>query len=249
MVDANPRDLIESDQSLKMVPKHRFLELHPELTDIHPMKPTIPARMLRREAFTLIELLVVITIIAILAGLVISQAPRIMRESRELEVRNVITGLKTGIANYQVEYNRFPIPADSASGDEDAQAILTDDSNTLVDTLMGDSAQSSDSEPNPLNPKGIQFCDFRIAKNGVNGLANSQSPYRLVDLWGSPYYVLFDTNQDRKITNPDISNQDPKISQSAISPPPDNLPTDVAIYSIGQDKTQQTGDDIVSWRQ
>ena len=208
---------------------------------------TTPTRC--QQAFTLIELLVVVTIIAILAGLVISQAPKIMKDARELEVRNVIVGLKTGIANYQVEYNRFPIDSDIASGDEDAPALLTDDSNTIVGTLLGDAAQASDSEPNILNPKGIQFCEFKMGKNGMNGLVNPQPPYRLVDLWGSPFYILFDTNLDRKITNPDLSNQDPKISQNSNSPPPDNLPTDVAIYSLGLDKIAQTGDDVVSWRQ
>ena len=211
------------------------------------MKPkTTPQRS--RQAFTLIELLVVITIIGILAGLVLSQAPRLMKEARELEVKNVIVGLKTGISNYQVEYNRFPLDPELASGDEDA-TIQTDESNTIVDTLLGEAAQASDSEPNSLNPKGIQFVEFKTAKNGVNGLANPQPPYRLVDLWGSPYYILFDTNLDRKIDNPDVSNQDPRISQSQVSPPPDVLPTDVLIYSIGLDKTQQTGDDVVSWRQ
>ena len=203
----------------------------------------------RRQAFTLIELLVVITIIAILAGLVISQAPRIMQESRELEVRNTIIGLKTGISNYQVEYNRFPVDPEESSGDEDAPAILTNESNTLVATLLGDAAQTDDSTPNVLNPKGIQFCEFKMGKNGKNGLVNQQPPYRLVDLWGSPFYVMFDTNQDRKIVNPDLTNQEPRISQNQVNPPAKNLPTDVLIYSVGLDKTKQTGDDVVSWRQ
>ena len=208
---------------------------------------TTPPRC--RQAFTLIELLVVITIIGILAGLVLSQAPRLMREARELEVRNVIVGLKTAISNYQVEYNRFPLDPELSSGDEDAAPIKTDESNTIVDTLLGDAAQTADAEPNVLNPKGIQFAEFKRAKNGKNGLANAQPPYRLVDLWGTPYYILFDTNLDRKIDNPDVSNQDPRISQNQISPPPDVLPTDVLIYSVGLDKTPKTGDDIVSWRQ
>lgn len=200
------------------------------------------------SAFTLIELLVVITIIAILAGLVISQAPKLMQQSRELEIRNVITGLKTGIGNYQVEYNRFPIKTDQSSGSEDATAILTDSTSTIVGTLMGEAGRSGD-EADPLNPKGIQFCDFKMAKNGRNGLVNAKPPYGLVDLWGIGYSVRFDTNLDRKIENPDVKNQDPKISQSTTNPPPQNLPTDVIIFSNGLDMKPGTGDDIVSWRQ
>lgn len=209
------------------------------------------------HGFTLVELLVVVTIIGILAGLVISQAPKLMQQSRELEVRNVIVALQTGIRNYQTEYNRFPLDPSqtSSSGDEDAPAILTNQSTSLIDTLMGPAASQggsgssgSGSSTANLNPKGIEFTTFKVAKGGLNGLVGTQSPYSLVDLWGMPFYVLFDTNLDRRIKNPDLQNQDPKISQSAVSPPPQYLPTDVAIYSSGKDKIQMTGDDIVSWR-
>jgi hypothetical protein len=70
----------------------------------------------------------------------------------------------------------------------------------------------------------------------------------LVDLWRNPYWVQMDTNTDRKVANPDIQNQDPKISQNPNSPTPQFLPTDVIIYSNGKDKIQMTGDDIASWR-
>lgn len=210
-----------------------------------------------RHGFTLVELLVVVTIIGILAGLVISQAPKLMQQSRELEVRNVIVSLQTGIRSYLTEYNRFPLDSSqtSSSGDEDAPAFLTNQSNQLVETLMGPAASqgsgsSSGSSGNNvnLNPKGIEFVTFKMAKNGLNGLVGAQSPFSLVDMWGSPYYVQFDTNMDRKIKNPDLQNQDPKISQNVVSPPPQYLPTDVLIYSVGKDKMPFTGDDIVSWR-
>lgn len=209
-----------------------------------------------RHGFTLVELLVVVTIIGILAGLVISQAPKLMQQSRELEVRNVLVAIQTGIRNYQTEYNRFPLDPSqtSSSGDEDAPAIPTDQSNSLVETLMGSASSSGSggsgggSGNTDLNPKGIEFTTFKIAKNGRNGLVGTQAPYSLIDLWGSPYYVQFDTNLDRKITNPDLQNQDPKISQNTVSPPPEFLPTDVLIYSIGKDLVAMTGDDIVSWR-
>ncbi|MFM7604519.1 MAG: type II secretion system protein [Prosthecobacter sp.] len=212
------------------------------------------------HGFTLIELLVVVTIIGILAGLVISQAPKLMQQSRELEVRNVIVAIQNGIQAYQTEYNRYPIDPSqtSSSGGDDAPAVLTNQSTSLITALMGPAAKQGGSGGSSggsgsggtanLNPKDIEFVTFKVAKNGLNGLVGAQSPYSLVDLWGSPFYVLFDTNLDRKIGNPDLQNQDPKISQNAVSPPPQFLPTDVAIYSIGKDKIPMTGDDIVSWR-
>lgn len=216
-----------------------------------------PPHITSSRGFTLIELLVVITIIAVLAGLVLSQGPKMMEQARNLEVRNVIMSVTTGIRNYQVEYNRYPIdPAlASSSGGDDAQPILTDQNSSIVDTLMGDAARqpgtssgSSGGSIN-LNPKGIEFVTFKVAKNGVNGLVGTQSPYSLLDMWGSAFLVLMDTNLDRKLVNPDIQNQDPKISQNQASPVPQFLPTDVAVYSMGKDRVQMTGDDIVSWRE
>jgi len=48
--------------------------------------------------------------------------------------------------------------------------------------------------------------------------------------------------------NPDLKNSDPKISSNPISPPPQMLPLEIAIYSWGQDKQAMTKDDVVSWR-
>ncbi|MFO1437854.1 MAG: type II secretion system protein [Verrucomicrobiaceae bacterium] len=243
------RGVLSAPATSMNLPTHR----HP------PKHMKTPSSNHSPHGFTLVELLVVVTIIGILAGLVISQAPKLMQQSRELEVRNVIVSLQTGIRNYQTEYNRFPLdPAQLSSGDEDAPAVLTNQSTTLIDTLMGPAASQSSGGGSSsgsgsgatadLNPKGIEFTSFKVAKAGRNGLVGTQSPYSLVDLWGSPFYILFDTNLDRKIKNPDLQNQDPKISQNAISPPPQFLPTDVAIYSLGKDRIPMTGDDIVSWR-
>jgi prepilin-type N-terminal cleavage/methylation domain-containing protein len=217
----------------------------------------IPSHPASQKGFTLIELLVVITIIAVLAGLVISQAPKMMEDARKLEIRNTLISLTTGIRNYQVEYNRYPVDPNQTGGGggDDAPPLLTDENTKIIDTLMGDAAQQPGSNNSSggsgsvnLNPKGIEFVTFKVAKNGRNGLVGAQSPFSLIDMWGSPFYVLLDTNLDRKLENPDVQNQDPKISQNQVSPPPQYLPTDVAVYSIGKDLTQMTGDDIVSWR-
>jgi prepilin-type N-terminal cleavage/methylation domain-containing protein len=206
------------------------------------------------QGFTLIELLVVITIIAILAGLVMSQGPKIMDDARKLQVQTVIKDLRLAIGSYQVEYNRYPVNSSMLSGGssgEDIQAFPTDEDSGLVDALMSTSSSSGDGgggSPN-LNPKDIKFIDLPIAKNGRFGLVNPQPPYKLVDLWGRPYYVLLDTNGDKQVMNPDLNNSDPNIAQNPNSPPPQNLPTEIAIYSYGKDTLPQTKDDVVSWRQ
>lgn len=209
-----------------------------------------------RPGFTLIELLVVITIIAVLAGLVISQANRLMSDGRKLQVQVVLKDMRSAITSYQVDYNRWPVNPSllsAASSGADIPALPTDENSGIVGALTtlttsAAGGAGSGSGTVNLNPKGIKFIDLPIARNGKFGLVNAQPPYKLVDLWGTVYYVLLDTNGDLQVANPDLKNSDPKISANAISPPPNMLPLEVAIYSWGQDLNSQTPDDVVSWR-
>ncbi|MEZ5387802.1 MAG: prepilin-type N-terminal cleavage/methylation domain-containing protein [Prosthecobacter sp.] len=209
---------------------------------------------LRTQAFSLIELLVVITIIAILGSLALSQFTKTMESARKLQVQTVIKDLRIAITSYQVEYNRYPVnPSLLSSGDsgEDIPALETDQNSGIVDALTSTQSSATGSGGGAsvnLNPKDIKFIDLPTAKNGQFGLVGAEPPYKLTDLWGSTYRVLLDTNGDRQVTNPDLQNSDPSIAQNANNPPPEKLPTEVAIYSIGLDKTQYTKDDITSWR-
>lgn len=211
--------------------------------------------LLIRMGFTLIELLVVITIIGILASLVISQANKLMADGRKLQVQTVLKDLRVAITSYQVDYNRYPVNPSllsAASSGQDIPVLPTDENSGIVSALTslstsGGAAAGGGATTN-LNPKDIKFIDLPIAKNGKFGLVNAQPPYKLVDLWGTPYYVLLDTNGDKQVVNPDLSNADPKISQNTISPPPKMLPLEIAIYSWGQDLQGQTQDDVTSWR-
>lgn len=205
------------------------------------------------QAFTLIELLVVITIIAVLSGLALSQFTKTMENARKLQVQTVIKDLRIAITSYQVEYNRYPINPSMLSGSsgEDIPALQTDENSGLVDALTSTQSSATGSGGGSsvnLNPKDIKFIDLPPAKNGQFGLVGAQPPYKLVDLWGQTYRVLLDTNGDKQVENPDLKNSDPSIAQNSINPPPQMLPTEVAIYSVGLDKTAQTKDDITSWR-
>ena len=221
------------------------------------MKIKPRSNFLTRPGFTLIELLVVITIIAILAGLVMSQANKLIADGRKLQVQTVIKDLRVAITSYQVEYNRYPVnPAllGSASSGQDIQALPTDETSGIVTALTSITTSTSGGggggggTTSNLNPKDIKFIDLPIAKNGKYGLVNAQPPYKLVDLWGTVYYVLLDTNGDKQVANPDLKNSDTKISANPISPAPQMLPVEIAIYSWGQDLQGMTKDDVVSWR-
>ncbi len=217
------------------------------------MKIKPRSKSLKRPGFTLIELLVVITIIAILASLVISQANKLMADGRKLQVQTVIKDLRVAITSYQVDYNRWPVNASllsAASSGMDIAALPTDENSGIVGALttLTSSGGNNAAAANNLNPKDIKFIDLPVARNGRFGLVNAQPPYKLVDLWGTPYYVLLDTNGDKQVANPDLNNADPKIASNTVSPPPKMLPVEIAIYSWGQDLQQQTADDVVSWR-
>ncbi len=205
------------------------------------------------SGFTLIELLVVVVIIGILAGLVMSQASRMMEDARKLQVQTVIKDLRIAIGNYQVDYNRYPVSPTLLSGSsgEDIQPLPTDESSGVIDALLstGGATSGGGGTGVNLNPRDIKYIDLPIAKNGLFGLVNPAPPYKLTDLWGMPYYILLDTNGDKQVMNPDLNSTDPSISQNPTSPPPQKLPVEIAVYSYGRDKMPQTKDDIVSWRQ
>ncbi len=219
------------------------------------MKTTLRRQLSAQRGFTLIELLVVVTIIGILAGLVMTQATKMMEDARKLQVQTVLKDLRIAIGNYQTDYNRYPVSPSMLSGGqdgEDIQPIPTDESSGIIDALLSTSSSPSGGGGSGgvnLNPRDIKYIDLPVAKNGIFGLVNAQPPFKLTDLWGLPYRILLDTNGDKQVMNPDLNNSDPAIAQNPMSPPPQKLPTDVAIYSFGKDKMPQTKDDIVSWRQ
>jgi prepilin-type N-terminal cleavage/methylation domain-containing protein len=209
--------------------------------------------------FTLIELLVVIVIISILAGLVMSQANKLMEDGRRLQVQTVIKDLRIAIGSYQVEYNRYPVDPSLLSGSDgqDAPELQTNEQSGIITALTAITSSSGGSSGGGgggsgsvnLNPKDLKFIDLPMAKNGVFGLVNAAPPFKLVDLRGNTYRVLLDTNGDKQVPNPDLKNSDSKISANPNSPAPQNLPTEIAIYSWGFDKQPFTKDDIASWRQ
>lgn len=163
---------------------------------------------------------------------------RYANDARRLQIYVVIKDIRIALETFNVEYGHFPgQPVTSQSTD-----IRLLSTGPLIDCLMGQNTA--------WNRKEIKFIDLPTARNGKFGYvpAEGSNPCRLVDIWGNPYVILLDTNDDSKVSNPDIRNSDPSISQSKASPPSDFLPVKVAIYSFGKDGIEGTADDIVSWR-
>lgn len=153
-------------------------------------------------------------------------------------IRSSMKDLRIGLESYRIEYGHFP----GQPGQDQTSDVRVTTVGPLVDCLNGEKSE--------WNPKAIKFIDFLDARDGRSGYipAAGDNPIQVVDSWGQPFVILLDTNGDKRVRNPDISNADPAVSRSSISPPPEFLPASVLVFSLGQDKIEGTGDDVVSWR-
>jgi hypothetical protein len=103
-----------------------------------------------------------------------------------------------------------------------------------------------------LNPKTIKFIDLPQAKDHKAGLWQDGPEWVLSDSWGEPYYIIFDTSKDGKITNLEFGadQTDPTYAEKCkLNPPPATIQSSVLIYSSGKDRDPKTWhDNICSWR-
>ncbi|MDB6004041.1 MAG: signal peptide protein [Prosthecobacter sp.] len=195
------------------------------------MKTRLKSTSLR--AFTLIEMLVVITIIGILAGLVGGAVTGVMKKAKKVKTQAALKDIVLGINNYRVEYNRFPLP----QGHSSEEPVPLSGGSTILKILLG----KNDSK---MNPREIAYIEPPMAKNGAGGLSGSDDNYELTDPWATPYQVTLDANYDNKIANPDLQNEDSTISNGA----PRDIVAGAIASSFGEDKKENTKDDVVSWR-
>ena len=212
------------------------------------MKSNRPNHRSMERGFTLVELLVVITIIAILASLAVPVTNKVIQNANNLRIKATMKDIQVAISHYRTEYNRFPVSSTGSSGGDDVAPILTNGQTQIINILM---AQTDPGASPNMNARKIKFIDLPFAKNGQtfgvidpSGGAGTGAPMQLVDIWGMPYSIRIDSNFDNRITNPDASNNDQRISARA----PKFLSTSTTIQSYGPDKIANTKDDIVSWR-
>lgn len=215
------------------------------------MKTTFSFIRPSRRGFTLVELLVVIVIIAILASLAVPVTNKVMEMANTTRTKAIMKDLVVAIGHFRTEYNRLPVDLTGSTGGEDIDPILTNDTSDIISVLMAMSdPNSGGSGGQNLNPRGIKFIDLPLAKNGTSfGIVDPSGGsgggnVRLLDIWGQPYQIMLDTNLDNRITNPDASNIDQRISARA----PQYLPSSTAVQCTGPDKVLNTKDDITSWR-
>ena len=174
-----------------------------------------------REGFTLTEMLVVIAIILLLASLILSGLQVAQRRSAVARARREIAQLVTAWSAYYADYHRFPY-------DEQADGtVLTEADEECVQILRG-RRHSSDSGRfltyRQKNPRGIPYMDFHHRADGLR------------DPWGNPYRIALDGNGNGS------------VNVRVGTPLSETLNASVAIWSLGADGTEGTGDDVLSWR-
>jgi prepilin-type N-terminal cleavage/methylation domain-containing protein len=139
-----------------------------------------PDQIFPRRAFTLIELLVVITVIAILAGLVLSTAGYVQKKSARSRAEAEIAALSAALESYKVEYGAYP--SNSAAG--------SNGSLVLYKALAYSNAD--------LNPNGKIFMEpTRSMLAGTNAISTTH----FVDPFGNAYEYRTGSNATNNGSN------------------------------------------------
>jgi prepilin-type N-terminal cleavage/methylation domain-containing protein len=139
-----------------------------------------PDQIFPRRAFTLIELLVVITVIAILAGLVLSTAGYVQKKSARSRAEAEIAALSAALESYKVEYGAYP--SNSAAG--------SNGSLVLYKALAYSNAD--------FNPNGKIFMEpTRSMLAGTNAISTTH----FVDPFGNAYEYRTGSNATNNGSN------------------------------------------------
>lgn len=145
-----------------------------------------------------------------------------------LKDRAIVKDLQIVLEMYKLDYNRFPLPATSATKLD----LSLRSRGPMLQALNG-------GEAGGLNPKKILYVELPMAKNRKNGLWQDGAEWVLSDRWGEPFYVVLDTNGDGEIANP----------EGGAEHLPAMLPVEVLVYSSGPDRDPTTWkDNVCSWR-
>ena len=193
--------------------------------------PAAPVKTKRSGCKWLLIIFAILLGLAIVATLSFAAYVRLYyREGgkmHQLQQRMVLNDIRMAVTSYDAEYNRFPIPKPDSS-DLD---VSFRSRGPMLTALLG-------IEDTPLNPKRIKFIELPIAQDRKFGLWQDGEEWVLSDRWGEPFYIVFDTNKDGKIANPESGADTPAM-----------LPLGFIIYSSGPDRDPKTWqDNICSWR-
>ncbi|QQL45707.1 prepilin-type N-terminal cleavage/methylation domain-containing protein [Sulfuriroseicoccus oceanibius] len=162
-----------------------------------PRHSQLSNRASRSRGFTLIELLIVIAIVAILASMIFAGSSFALKKARKVEAQNLATGIAQAVEQFEVEYNRMPIPGSSRGQDWEG-----DSSEEICVILTGQETGGK-----VLNKKQIDYLDgMKQANDAAGGIDRTEEDRPVVfDPWGNFFVIHIDGNYDKKLRNPESS--------------------------------------------
>ena len=192
----------------------------------------------------MIELMVVMAILAMMIGILLPAFRFARNAAKRHNARADISNLSSALKAFRMEYGYWPQTTSWA----EMSTMLNANINpfTGLGAAVGSWASNN-------NPKAVQFMEFKTNLVSAAG--------EFIDPWGSPYIVMTDHGGTAlgKATWSDISQPPPGGGSSGpedgmvrMPSAASNIQAQVAIYSIGSDKIDQSGststnDDIPSW--
>jgi prepilin-type N-terminal cleavage/methylation domain-containing protein len=173
-----------------------------------------------KSAFTLVELLTVIAIIGILAAMLLTVFPAVIKTGKITKAKLEMADIVNAIEAYDSDYGRFPISSSeqSAAGTNDFTvgamlplAPISLDNNSNVVAILMDLTVYPNGTPtanvgHAKNSKQVKYLNAKIS--GYDPASNNPNPpggvdnngiYR--DPWGSPYVITMNTSRNEQGTS------------------------------------------------
>lgn len=174
------------------------------------------------------ELLFVFSILLIAASVVIPAILDIHTRRKSVQTYSDIRVMLEAASSYNREYREWPVYDPPERGD-----VRYGDrrpNRGVINILMA--REGLGNEGHGRNPNRIDF--IALASPGANNLRfNAEG--EVVDPWGSPYQLVFDSNYDNICAIPNSTHG--SIAGEG-----------VVIWSKGADRKSETMNDILSWR-
>jgi len=139
-----------------------------------------------------------------------------------------IVTLVAAARQYHTEYRTWPVPWTEAKGD--LRFGLRRSNEPVVAILRGEDRSGRDALR--TNPLEIDF--FAAVNRDVRTLRFNRHG-EVIDPWGTPYQLVFDTNYDLIC-----------VIENSAFPPVRGI--GVVVWSMGPDRRSETADDLTSWR-
>ena len=188
----------------------------------------------------------VVAIIA-LAALSIYKFGQQIQAVRQKEAMFMAKDIATSFDGFKKDYNTRPLPSNPAPPGGDSEAD-TSSAHSLINILLGKEPENG-TRQNPRNTDFLESIKPAIKarpkeaplvwKNGIY-MDETTSGYGIVDIWGNPFRIRFDTNSDNQLANP---NPDQTAAGRPVI-----LNKSAIVWSAGKDGDWDTWDDNpMSW--